>query len=69
MLNFCTRPRDLGFEKADAVVQFVDRQRVEILLAELFGEVVLAARQVFVCVHVQNVDPGKGDVNKTGTST
>jgi hypothetical protein len=51
VLNLCMTSRDFGFEQPDARVEFVDRKRVEVLLAQLGGEVVLATRQVFVCVH------------------
>gem|GEM_PF-1731912 len=65
MLNFIFAPRNFAFQKGDAFVQLVDRKRVEILFAQLGGEVVLATRQVFVGVHAANVDPGRSDVNKT----
>ena len=69
ILNFCTRPRDLGLEQSDALIELVHRKRIEVLLAQLGSKVVLATRQVFFCVHALNVDPGRGDVNKTRTST
>lgn len=64
-LYFFFAPHDLGFEQGDALAQFIDRIGVEILFAELGGEVVLATRQVFFGVHPGNVDRGRGDVNKT----
>lgn len=65
VLNFAFTPRNFACQQRDAFVQLIDRERIEVLLAQLGGEVVLATRQVFVCVHAVNVDPGRGDVNKT----
>jgi hypothetical protein len=65
MLNFAFAPRNFAFQQRDALVELVHRKRVEVLLPELRGEVVLATRQIFVGVHAVNVDPGRSDVNKT----
>ncbi len=44
-------PFDLGFEQGDALLAFLDREGIEVLLAELGGKIVLATRQIFVGVH------------------
>lgn len=63
--NFCFGSRNFTFERRDALVQFVDRQRIEILHRQLAEEVVLATRKFFVGVHLgSNVDRGGHDVNK-----
>ena len=51
MSNFATAPPIIAFQQRDAFVQLVDRERVEILLAQLDREVVFATRQIFVGVH------------------
>ena len=59
-------PGDLRLEQLDAFLQFLDRERIEILLAQLLGEIVLATRKVFVGFHrATNVDRWQRDVNKT----
>ena len=55
--------RDLGLEQRDPLLQLLDRIGIEVLLAQLGDEVVLATRQIFVGVHGPSVDRGKGDVN------
>jgi len=50
-LHLDAAPFDLGFEQSDALLQFLDRIGVEVLLAELLGKIVLAARKIFICVH------------------
>ncbi len=58
---------DLRFQRRDALVQFLDRKRIEVLPRELEKQVVLATRKIFVGVHhPQNVDPATGDVNNAG---
>jgi hypothetical protein len=69
VLNLCFAPRDFGLEQFDPFVQFVDRIGVEVLLAQLRREIVVATRQIFVGVHAVNVDPDRGDVNKARVST
>ena len=65
--RFCSL--DLGFEQRDALLAFLDREGVEVLLAQLGSQIVLATRQIFVGVHrASNVDPGRGDVNMTSGS-
>ena len=54
---------DLGFEQRDALGAFLDREGVEVLLAQLGGQIVLATRQIFIGVHGASVDRGRGDVN------
>ena len=51
VLNFAFAPRNFAFQQHDAFAQLVHRKRVEILLAKLLGEVVLATRKVFVGFH------------------
>lgn len=66
--RFCSL--DLGFEQRDALLAFLDRERVEVLLAQLGGQIVLATRKIFVGVHrVSSVDRGRGDVNNTRIGT
>lgn len=66
-LNLCATSLDLGFERGDALVQFLDRKRIEVLPRELEKQVVLATRKIFVGVHHPlNVDPATGDVNNAG---
>jgi len=65
ILNFAFAPRNFAFQQRDAFVELVHGKRVEVLLSELSGEVVLATRQIFVGVHALNVDPDRSDVNKT----
>ena len=55
---------DFGFEQGDALLAFLDREGVEVLLAQLGCQVVLATRQIFIGVHGHSVDRGRGDVNK-----
>ncbi len=64
-LHLYLASRDLGFEQRDALFEFLDRKRIEILPAELCRKIVLAAGKVFVRVHRKpNVDRRPGDVNK-----
>ncbi len=58
-------PRDLGLEQRDALVQLLDRERIEILAAQLGDQIVLATRKIFVGVHrSRSVDRRRVDVNK-----
>jgi hypothetical protein len=59
--RFCSL--DLGFEQRDALLAFLDREGVEVLLAQLGGQIVLATRQIFIGVHGHSVDRGRSDVN------
>ena len=54
---------DLGFEQKDAFLAFLDRKGVEVLLAQLGGQIVLATRQIFIGVHGASVDRGRPHVN------
>jgi len=47
--RFC--PEDFSLEQSDTFLAFLDRIGVEVLLAQLGGQIVLATRQIFVCVH------------------
>ena len=47
--RFCAN--NLGFEQRYALLAFLDRIGVEILLAQLSDQIVLATRQIFVGVH------------------
>jgi hypothetical protein len=47
--RFCSD--DLGFEQLDALLQLLDRERIEVLPAQLGSQIVLATRKVFVGVH------------------
>ena len=61
--RFC--PEDFGFEQGDTLFAFLDRIGIEILLAQLGREIVLATGKIFVGIHrARSVDPGRGDVNK-----
>lgn len=68
MVNGALHPRfcslDFGFEQRDALLAFLDRERVEVLLAQLGGQIVLATRQIFIGVHGHSVDRGDRHVNK-----
>jgi hypothetical protein len=44
-------PGDLGFEPFDALLQLLDRQRVEVLLAQRDQRVVRLAREKLVQIH------------------
>jgi len=66
--HFCSN--DLGFEQRDALLEFLDRKRVEVLLAKLGRQIVLATRKIFVGVHrASSVDRGQGDVNNSRVGT
>jgi hypothetical protein len=54
---------DFGFEQGDALRAFLDREGVEVLLAQLGGQIVLATRQIFIGVHGPSVDRGGRHVN------
>ncbi len=74
MVNGAFNPRfasrDLGFEQRDALLQLLDRKRVEVLLAQLGSQIVLATRKIFVGVHrASSVDRGRGDVNNPRVRT
>lgn len=55
MVNGAFNPRsapgDLGLERGDALVEFLDRERVEVLHRELAEQIVLATRKILVGVH------------------
>jgi len=67
MVNGAFNPRfasrDLGLEQRDALLQFLDRKGIEVLLAQLSREIVPATRQIFIGVHGPSVDRGKRHVN------
>ena len=65
--RFCAD--DLRFEQRDALLAFLDRIGVEVLLAQLSNQIVLATRKIFVGVHrPSSVDRGWSDVNMTSGS-
>lgn len=67
MVNGAFNPRfasgDLRLEQRNALVKLVDRIGVEVLLAQLGNQIVLATRQIFVGVHGPSVDRGRRHVN------
>lgn len=50
-LQFVRRSLDLGGERGDALVQFLDRIGVEVLDGQLGDKIVLAPGKIFVCIH------------------
>jgi len=60
----CAAARDLGFERGDALLKFVDRQMIDILPDELFHRIVGALREKIVGLHGHSVDPSGPHVNK-----
>jgi hypothetical protein len=63
---FTTGSFDFRLEQREALIQFLDRERVEILPGELEDQIVLAAGKSLFDVHrATNVDPRGGDVNKS----
>ena len=66
--RFC--PDDLGFEQRDTLLKLLDREGVEVLLAQLDRQIVLTTRKVFVGVHrASKVDRARSDVNNTRNGT
>ena len=66
--RFCAN--DLGFQQRDALLKLLDREGVEVLLAQLGGQIVLTTRKVFVGVHrASKVDRARSDVNNTRVGT
>lgn len=55
---------DLGFECFDALLQLIDRKRVQILLCKRDERVVGLAREEVVQIHTSVVDPPVSQVNK-----
>ena len=53
-------PRDLGLEQCDPLFAFLDRKGVEVLLAQLGGEIVLATGKIFVGIHRVGKVGGRG---------
>lgn len=55
MVNGAFQPRstsdDLGLEGGDALLQLLDRERVEVLHRQLAEQIVLAMRKILVGVH------------------
>jgi len=55
MVNSAFKPRlcsnDFGLEQGDALFQLLDRKGIEVLLAQLGSQIVLATRQIFIGVH------------------
>jgi NADPH2:quinone reductase len=60
---------DLGLQALDARLQFVDRERIEVLLAERDQGVVGLAREQLFEVHQGSVDPPHRQVNKRAAVT
>ena len=56
--RFCSL--DLGFEQFDPLRAFLDREGIEVLLAQLGGEIVLATGEVFVGIHRATKVGGRG---------
>ena len=67
-IDFLSRPGDLRFEQGDPLVQFVDRQGVEILLGELAQRVVRWPWLDVIDIHGHSVDPIGDAVNKPVTN-
>lgn len=55
MVNGAFKPRfasgDLGFERGDALLALLDRQRIEVLRRKLAEEIVLSTGKILVDVH------------------
>ena len=62
--NFLARARYLGLERVDALGQFRNRERVEILARKLCDQVAGAAGKAVVGFHRAIVDAGEAGVNK-----
>ena len=58
-------PFDFGRKRPDPQIQLLDRERVEILLAEQGERIARLAREEFVDVHVLKVDRIAAYVNKS----
>ncbi len=55
---------DLGLQRGDPTLQFLDRKRIEILPRQLGEEVVVTLRGKIVGLHVSSVDRRPAHVNK-----
>lgn len=55
---------DLDLERFDAGVQFLDRERIEVLTSKLGQRIAWLAREKIVDVHATDVDPSRAAVNK-----
>ena len=68
--NPCFASSDLRFEQRDALLELLDREGVEVLLAQLDRQIVLTTRKIFVGVHrASKVDRARSDVNNTRVGT
>ncbi len=63
LLDMLFDPRDLLFQGLDSRLEFVDRQRVEVLFLHRLDRIVRLARKEIVQIHDRIVDPGMDDVN------
>lgn len=64
LFNFATNPKDFRLEPPDPLVEFLDGQRIEILLAEQGQRIIRPLRENVFGVHVRNVDRPAARVNK-----
>src|SRR3569623_1264233 len=63
-LHLGSRPGDFRLQRRDPLLEFLDRQGVEILAHELGERVARFFRQELIQIHAQIVDRPRGDVNK-----
>ena len=67
--HFSTRPGDFRLEHRDPLLEFLDRQRIEVLAHQFRERVARFFRQELVQIHAQNVDRRGDDVNKAAGLT
>src|SRR3954454_3239921 len=59
-IDFCAHPGDLAFEGLDALLELLDRQRVEVLLRELHQRIAGLAREELFEIHGRKTPPKQG---------
>ena len=63
-----SRADDLGLERRDTRVEFLHRERIEVLATERGDGIVAALGKDFLAIHGCNVDPIRASVNKCGAA-
>ena len=61
--NFSSCADDLGLERDDPRLQFLGRERIEVLATERDNGIVGTLRQDFLAIHGHSVDPNGSAVN------